>query len=223
MEQDYIYEATFDIEDFRGALCLGAVDLSETTDLACAKALLMKPDDSRKYILTKYFIPEEKLERSDDTGFGARYAEWARAGLLTIQPGNDLDLSGIADWYYSLYQDYGIRLYKCGYDQRFAKDFLKRMDEYGFEYEMILQNAITMSNATKLVEAELKSQNLNYNENEMDRWCFGNASIKVDNFGNVLIVKVKDQHGRRIDGAVTLAILIEMFRRNKSDFIGSLQ
>jgi phage terminase large subunit-like protein len=96
------------------------------------------------------------------------------------------------------------------------------MDEYGFDCEMIYQNAITMSNAIKLVEAELKNRNLNYNENEIDRWCFGNASLQADKFGNVLIVKVKNQHARRIDGAVTLAILFEIFRRYRTDFIQNL-
>ena len=64
--EDYTYEAKFDIEDFRGSYCLGAVDLAETTDLTSAKILLMKPGDKTKYIYGKYFIPEGKLKKSDD-------------------------------------------------------------------------------------------------------------------------------------------------------------
>ena len=40
--EDYNYVNSYDLEDFRGAFCLGAVDLSETTDLTCAKILMMK-------------------------------------------------------------------------------------------------------------------------------------------------------------------------------------
>ncbi len=216
MEGDYTYPATYDLETFRGAFSLGAVDLSETTDLTCAKVLLMKKDDRTKYVLTHYFIPESKLEKADDKAFGAHYAEWARAGHLTICEGNENDLSVVADWFYKLYAEYGIRLIKCGYDQRFAKDFLQRMDFYGFDYEMVYQNKLTLSNAMKLVEADLKDQLINYNENPIDRWCLGNASMEIDSLGNVMAVKINNQAQRRIDGAVTLIILYEMFRRYRT-------
>lgn len=95
--EDYDYGAVYDLEEFRGCICLGAVDLSETTDLTCAKILMMKPDDKTKYIHTMYFIPQSKLEDSDDWIAGARYKDWAKAGLLTITDGTDIDLSVVAD------------------------------------------------------------------------------------------------------------------------------
>jgi len=222
MEEDYVYPATFDIESFRGAFALGAVDLSETTDLTCAKVLLMRKDDKTKYVHTHYFIPQSKLERADDTGYGANYLEWARAGHLTICEGNENDLSHVADWFYKLYADYGIRIIKCGYDQRFAKDFLQKMDFYGFEYEMVYQNKLTLSNAMRLVEADMKDQLVNYNENPVDRWCLGNASMEIDSLGNVMAVKINNQAQRRIDGAVTLIILYEMYRRYKTALTNKL-
>lgn len=224
--EDYDYTAVYDLEDFRGACCLGAVDLSETTDLTCAKVLLMKKDDQTKYIYTMYFIPESKLENSDDWGAGARYKEWAKDGYMTITEGNDIDLSLVADWFYQLYKDYGIKLWRCGYDQRFCKDFLNRMGMYGWERTgdddsdmvMILQNAQTLSNAMKLCEADLKHRLVNYQENPVDKWCFKNAGIKVDNIGQCLCVKQGTQQAKRIDGAVTTIILYEMYRRYRTDF-----
>ena len=142
--EDYCYPATFDIEDLRGSFCLGHVDLAETTDLCCAKALVMKPNDSTKYILTQYFIPQRKLElENDDHEAGAKYKEWVKGGYITLCEGNDLDLSLPAEWFYRLQKEHGIKLYKCGYDQRFAKDWLAAMDAYGWskqygDVEMIL-------------------------------------------------------------------------------------
>jgi len=223
MEEDYVYPATYDLEDFRNCFALGAVDLSETTDLTCAKILLMRKDDKTKYIYTKYFIPESKLEKSPDAGFGARYPEWARAGHVSIHEGNENDLARVADWFYSLYTEYGIRLIKVGYDVKYAKEFLKRMDDYGFDCEMVAQNKLTLSNAMKLVEADLKSQLINYNENPVDRWCLGNASMEMDSLGNVMAVKINNQAGRRIDGAVTLIILYEIYRRYRTELNNKLQ
>lgn len=217
--EDYKYSAVYDLEQFRGALCLGAVDLSETTDMTSAKILLMKKDDRTKYIHQHYFIPESKLTDADDKAAGAKYKEWAKAGLLTICEGNDIDLTLVADWFFNLYKDYGIRLFVCGYDVRFSKEFLKQMDVYGFDCEMVIQNKQTLSNAMKLCEADLKAQFVNYNENEIDAWCLGNAAIDVDNLGNCQAVKIPGQPNKRIDGAVTLIILYEMYRRYRSDFV----
>lgn len=218
LPEDYKYEAVYDIESFRGAVALGAVDLAETTDLTSAKILLQRKDDNTKYIYSHYFIPESKLNDSDDKESGAKYAEWAKAGLLTICEGNDVDLTIVADWFYQLYKDYGIKLYKCGYDVKFSKDFLRRMDEYGFECEMVIQNKLTLSSAMKLVEADLHSRHINYNENPIDAWCLGNASMEMDSYGNVMAVKINNQQSRRIDGAVTLIIVYEIWRRYRSEF-----
>lgn len=221
--EDYTYEAKFDPEDFRGAICLGAVDLSETTDMTSAKILLMHRGDKTKYVLSHYWIPENKLRNYDDAKEGAHYKEWAKEGLLTICEGNDIDLSVVADWFYMLYKTYGIRLYKCGYDQKFSKDFLRQMEEYGFECDLVMQNRQTLSNAIKLVEQDLQSRYINYNEHPIDRWCLGNASIDIDNLGNVLLVKIPGQQGKRIDGAVTFVILYEEFRRCRSEFTAMMK
>lgn len=222
--EDYDYVAVYNLEDFRGCICIGAVDLAETTDLSAAKILLMKPDDSTKYIYSHYFIPENKLEDSSDKNQGAKYKEWAEQGLLTITEGNDIDLAIVADWFYSLYSDWNIKLWKCGYDQRFAKDWITKMDFYGWmktggddsDLIMINQNAQTLTNAIKLAEADFKHQLINYNENVMDKWCLRNAGIKVDDKGLALLVKMET--GKRIDGAVCLAILYEMYRRYRTEF-----
>ena len=219
--EDYDYKAVYDLEDFRGCIALGAVDLSETTDLTCAKVLLMRPEDNTKYIHTMYFIPESKLEDSSDRNAGAKYAEWARAGLITITEGNDIDLSRVADWFYSLYKDYNIKLWKCGYDQKFATDFLKRMEFYGWtkasgELVMIIQNAQTLSNAIKLLEADFTHQLVNFNDNEVDKWCLKNACLKVNDLQQCLITKAEPS--KRIDGAVCKAILYETYRQNRTEW-----
>lgn len=219
--EEYDYKAVYNLEDFKGCICLGAVDLSETTDLTSAKILMMRPGDRTKYIYSMYFIPESKLDDSDDRQAGAKYKEWAAEGYITITEGNDIDLAVVADWFYSLYKDYNIKLWKCGYDQRFAKDWINRMELYGWskasdDLVMILQNAQTLSNAIKLLEADFNHQLVNYNDNPVDKWNLGNASIKVNDLGQCLLVK--SEPSKRIDGAVCKAILYEMYRQNRTEF-----
>jgi phage terminase large subunit-like protein len=219
MPEDYRYPATYNIDELRGCICLGAVDLSETTDMTSARVLIVRKDDNTRYILQHYWIPEGKLESSDDKNAGAQYREWAQDGLLTICEGNDIDLTLVADWFYELYKQYGIMLYKCGYDVRFSREFVAKMESYGFECEVVLQSKQTLSNAVKLCENDFRSRLINYNENPVDMWTLGNAALEVDNYGNCQIVKIKGQPGKRIDGAVTYSIVYEMFRRYRSDII----
>lgn len=218
MLEDYDYPMQeFSPEDFRGALVLGAVDLSATTDLSSAKILLMRSEDKTKYILSHYWIPESKLESADDKEAGAAYQAWAKAGLLTIDEGNEINIAAIADWFYQLNREFGFRPYKIGYDQRFAKTFIERCAEYGFETEMLAQGR-ALSNAMKLVEADLKSRFINFNQNAIDKWCLANCCCAVDNVGNIQPVKIPGQQSKRIDGALTFIMLYEVYRRYKTDF-----
>ena len=113
---------------------------------------------------------------------------------------------------------YNIKIVKCGYDLRFAKDFINRMEEYGIETEIIQQNSNVMSNPMKWVEADFKSRLINYGDNEIDKWCFGNASMQVDNLGRVMCIKINNQPSKRIDGAVTLIILYATLQRFRSEY-----
>ena len=220
MLEDYDYpQEVKTLEDFRGCFALAAVDLAETTDLTNCKLLFMREGDPMKYVFSHYWIPEGKLEKSDDMSTGAQYKQWAKEGYLTICPGYDNELSIVADWIASLKRDYDIRVLRCGYDQRFAKDFLNRMEEYGIETEMIQQSKEVMSAPMKQVAAELKGRLINYGRNPVDMWTLGNAAMEIDNLGRVMCIKINKQHSRRIDGAVTLIILYATLQRFRSEFM----
>ena len=217
MPEDYSYDAPVDMEALRGAVCIGGVDLAETTDLSCAKAIVMVPGSPVKHTISQYWMPEGKLERSDDRSAGARYDQWARDGLIRICPGNYMDVSIVADWFFSLYQDWGIRPYKIGYDARFAGDFVQRCEAYGFDAELVYQSPEVLNTPIKMLEADLRSHHV-AGLSDMDRWCLSNACLKVDSRGNGLLVKADGLHSRRIDGAVALAIAYEAYRRCRSEY-----
>ena len=219
-ESEFTYKQEIkDLDEFRGCFCLAAVDLAETTDLTNCKLLFMREGDSTKYVYSHYWIPESKLTDSNDKAAGAEYQEWARQGHITITEGTMTDTALVADWLADLKRRYKIKIIKCGYDQRFSRDFLNRMDEYGIETELIQQAAPVLSTPMKWVEADFKKQAINYGLNPVDRWCLANACIQVNNLGQVMCVKVKGQHSRRIDGAVTLIILYATLQRFQSEFM----
>ena len=216
--EDYGYQQDpVSLEDFRGSFYLGAVDLSATTDLSNARILVMKPGSGKKYMMTRYWIPESKLTESDDKEAGADYANWARDGLLSIDEGNEINIEGIADWFFELFRDYGMKPLVIGYDQRFAKVFLEKCESYGFETEMLHQGRY-LSSAMKLTEADLKSRTIHYGENVIDKWCLQNTCCEVDNVGNIQPKKIPGQPSKRIDGALTMIMVEEVYRRHRSEY-----
>jgi phage terminase large subunit-like protein len=219
--EDYNYESSFDLEEFRNALCFCSVDIAETTDLCSAKMLFMKPNDDKKYIHSMYFIPEGKLSRANDKSAGAKYEEWAKKGLVRICDGNYIDTSVIADYFYSMYNTYGFRPYMTGYDSKFANEFINRMERYNFESECIWQRPEVMSQSINMVEADLNDR-LIVGLNEIDKWCISNSSLKIDSKGFGILEKIKGQVARKIDGAVTLCMAYEIFRRYKTEFLENL-
>ncbi len=216
--EDYSYKTEpVDLEEFRGGYYLGAVDLAATTDLANAKLLLMKPGDNKKYIVSRYYIPESKLENADDKSAGADYLGWARAGHVEIHEGNEIDISQIADWYFSMFMLYKLKPLRIGYDQRYAKPFLDRLADYGMETEMLAQGRY-LSNAMNLTERDLKARVIQ-GLNPVDLWCLGNTCCSMDNYGNIQPTKVPGINEKRIDGGVTLIMLEEVYRRYRADYL----
>lgn len=223
LPSDYNYETeVVNLEDFRDAVGIAGVDLSETTDLTSVKIILGKKGDKRKYILSHYWCPEGKLESSNDKQAGAEYLRWASEGYLTITKGTYIDLKEVMDWIFELEKQYGIRMYKIGYDKRFSNDFIERAEYYGYSERRkdpslirIEQTPETLHRANRLVEEELKGQYV-VGLNPMDHWCLGNAAITMNSKGLTLVNKIDNQSARRIDGAVSLIIAFETYIRYRT-------
>lgn len=218
MEKDIVNEKTFDLDDFRGAIALGAADLSETTDLTSTKIMLMRVGHKEKYIYQHYFIPESKVEELSESD-KKDYLQWAKDGYITICEGNEVDYSDVVAWFVKLYKDYGIRIFMTGYDRWNAKSFVSEMKDYGFDLEKIPQDPVNLSPGMKKVEADLKSNLIIYNNNPIDKWCLKNTCAKVNTLGMIMPMKPKDTGNKRIDGAVTLIILYAVLDRYRKDFM----
>lgn len=222
LERDYyMYDAPFNLEDFRGSWCIGAVDLSETNDTTNAKIMLRRAGDKNKYILSHYWIPESKIKEADDAESGAKYKEWEEMGFVTICKGHENDLSLVADWFHWLRQEYGIELFRCGYDQRFKQDWMKRMEYYGWNDKkdliLINQSPEVLHTANGQVETDLEHRVLQ-GLNDVDKWCFSNAALKVNGADKSLVVKIEGKKERKIDGAVCSVILQETMNRCNYDW-----
>ena len=222
---EYSYETEdFTLEQFRGSIALGSVDLSDTGDLTVAELLLMKRGSDTKYVVCQFFIPESKLKDKDN---GAKYQEWAHTinpqtgePYITVIQGNRINQKAVADWYQHLRTKFEIETYMIGYDPWHSDVFLLWCDKktgYGFNTMKIYQNSKLMSFPMKMVERDLAAKLINYGKNPILRYNFSNTSAKI--IGDMIMPeKIDGQYNRKIDGVVALIILYATLEKNETDF-----
>ena len=193
---------TFDLDMFRGAYCIGGVDLSITTDLTCASLLFMKRGDDRKYIMQMYWLPADKLtERVKQDKIP--YDKWFERGLLRLCAGNSINYSDVTAWFVETVKQYELFPAWIYYDSYSARYFVEEMQMQGFTMVRCIQGAKTLSLPMQMLGADLQAHKVNYNNNPILKWCLTNTGIQTDRNGN--IVPVKNQSPKqRIDGAAAL-------------------
>ena len=215
-EAEIINTKTFNIKDFAGAFYIAGNDFMETTDLCASKLLLMRPNDKTVYFYSRYWIPEAKLVLSPDD---VDYRQWERDGYLTIVEGNSVDSSIVADWQFELLKEYDLKPFKSGYDNRFAKDYIRRFEEI-FGKDILLnvpQEAKVLNNPMRRLEADLRDKLVNYNNCFGDLYCFRNTGIKLDTIGRMQPCKMHST--KRIDGTAAAVVAYTVLDWHRSEFM----
>ena len=193
---------TFDLEAFRGAYCIGGVDLSITTDLTCASLLFMRRGEDTKYIRQMYWLPADRLQervRQDKIP----YDKWFERGLLRLCSGNSINYADVTAWFVETVQQYELFPAWVYYDSYSARYFVEEMQMQGFTMIRCIQGAKTLSLPMQMLGADLQAHKVNYDNNPILKWCLTNTGIQTDRNGN--IVPIKNQSPRqRIDGTAAL-------------------
>lgn len=223
--EEYAYkQEPFTLNDFRGCVCLGSVDLSDCGDLTVSEALFMRRGDNTKYIVPQFFIPQSKLEDKDN---GAKYKEWSQTiNPVTGEPyvivikGNKINQKHVADWYQLLRDKFSIETITIGYDPWHSDIFLQWCDRktgYGFNTMKIYQNSKLMSYPMKTVERDLNAKLINFCNNPVMEYCFNNTSAEIKQ-DLIMPCKIDGQYSRKIDGVVALIILYATLEKNELTF-----
>lgn len=228
-EKHIVNIATFELDDFKNCWCIVGADLAETNDLCACTLLFMKPNDPVKYCHTMYFVTETKAGDGQSTDSPTNperrdYKQWADAGLCRIVKGNVIDDDVVANYLWEIYNKFGIRPYKAGYDQWHAKEFAKITSQhFGDNVPLKVKMTYEVLNVPmRTVEEDLRQKHLNYNNNEICRWCFRNTAVKHNNIGFVMPEKIAGYIGNKIDGTMSKIIAYAALRECKSAFIAKI-
>lgn len=193
---------TFDLEEFRGAYCIGGADLSITTDLTCASLLLMKRGSDKKYVVQMYWLPADNLQERV-TQDKIPYDKWAARGLLRLCAGNSINYSDVTAWFVETVKQYDLFPAWVYYDSYSARYFVEEMQMQGFTMVRCIQGAKTLSLPMQMLGADLQAHRVIYNNNPILKWCLTNTGVQTDRNGNIVPIKNQSPK-RRIDGAAAL-------------------
>ena len=195
--------------DTYGRSAYVGIDLSKRIDLTAAGIILpIDVDGIFKYVVRAHgFIPEDTVAVHEKTD-KVPYRAWAKAGHLTITPGDVVDYRFIESWIHETTDDLGVNVKELCYDPYNATHFAQDFDAQGITTVEVRQGMRTLSEPTKAFREEAYRGNILHEPNPLLDWAVSNAVTKRDHNENIILDKEKSTN--RID---PIAAVINAFSR----------
>ena len=188
-----------DPEMFRGSYCVGGFDLFRTTDLTAACVVIEK--DGELYVLSKFWLPEERIEDAIAAD-GVPYNIYIQRGLLQTSGSNIIDYHDVFNWFRQLVEEYEILPLKVGYDKYSAAYLVQDMDAYGFHMDDVFQG-YNLHPVIQETEGLLKDNKIHIGDNDLLKIHLFNSALKISTEkGKSKLVKIKPT--AHIDGMAAL-------------------
>lgn len=194
--------------DLYGRSAYVGIDLSKRIDLTAAGIIVPIVDSAIQYVVRAHgFIPEDTVAVHEKTD-KVPYRAWAKAGYLTITPGDVVDYRFIESWIHETTDDLGVNVKELCYDPYNATHFAQDFDAQGVTTVEVRQGMRTLSEPTKAFREEAYRGNILHEPNPLLDWAISNAVTKRDHNENIILDKEKSTN--RID---PIAAVINAFSR----------
>lgn len=189
----------FTLGDFRSCYCVGGVDLSQTTDLTAASAVIER--DRTLYVFTQFFMPRERLAKAS-ADEGVPYEAYVRAGYLTLSGEHFVDYRDVHAWFLRLVREFEIRPLYIGYDRYSSQYLVAELNSSGFRTDDVFQGT-NLSPILKEFEGMLKEGRVEIGQNQLLKAHLLNTAVAV-NSGDGRMKPVKIEPRLHIDGAASV-------------------
>lgn len=187
-------------EDFRGTYCVGGIDLSQTTDLTAAIAIIEKND--KLHVFAKFFLPAEKIEEATERD-GLPYQIYIERGILQPSGDNFVDYHDCMKWFTDLVEQYEILPLQIGYDRYSAQYLVQDMKSYGFHMDDVYQGD-NLWPVLQEMEGLFKDGRVTIGDNDLLKVHLLNSAIKMSTErGRGKLIKLNPT--AHIDGCAALA------------------
>jgi len=198
------------LDEMKGLLCYGALDLGSTSDLASEVLLFGKSNKCPETrVIPFFFVPEESIERRSRMD-RIPYDMWERQGFIIATPGNVIDYHFIRETIRQHRRDYIIG--EMGFDPWNATQLCQELMEDGIEMVEHRQGYISMSACTKELLKMVAGKEFAHGNNPVLAWMADNLVTSCDPAGNLKPDKSKARE--KIDGIVAFSMAIGRMNSN---------
>jgi len=191
---------TLTLADFKGCYGVGGIDLSQTTDLTAASAVIER--EGVMYGFCQFFMPTERYAKAIEED-NLPYDIYMQQGILTLSGDNHVDYRDVYDWFVKLQTEYKIYLLKIGYDRYSAQYLIADLKAFGFHMDDVFQG----DNLTPIIrefEGTIKDGKfIICGDNHLLKAHFFNVALKHNNEKRTFR-PVKIERRKRIDGFVSI-------------------
>ena len=191
---------TLDLESLRGCYCVTGIDLSQTTDLTAAVAVIEK--DGRLNVIAHFWMPSERIEQriAED---GVPYWNFIKRGFLSLSGENFVDYNDVYNWMTQLISEHELYPLKVGYDRYSSQYLVKDLEGAGFQCDSVYQGD-NLWPVLQEMEGLIKDGRIYIGDNDLLKSHLLNAAVKMSiERGRGRLVKINQR--ARIDGVAALA------------------
>ena len=203
-----------DIESLRGSYCVAGLDLSQTTDLTCACAVIEK--NGRLNVIAHFWMPAEKIDEATERD-GVPYWTYVKRGFLSLSGDNFVDYHDCYNWFTSLLSEKELYPLRVGYDRYSAQYLIKDLESSGFVCSDVYQGD-NLWPVLQELEGLIKDKSIYIGDNDLLKAHLLNAAVKISTErGRGRLVKINPT--ARIDGVAALTDAL-CVRQHDYDEIG---
>ena len=203
-----------DMAQLRGSYCVAGLDLSQTTDLTCACAVIEK--DGRLNVLAHFWMPAEKIDEATERD-AVPYWTYVKRGFLSLSGDNFVDYHDCYNWFTSLLSEKELYPLRVGYDRYSAQYLIKDLESSGFICSDVYQGD-NLWPVLQELEGLIKDGKIYIGDNDLLKAHLLNAAVKISTErGRGRLVKIHPT--ARIDGVAALTDAL-CVRQHDYDEIG---
>lgn len=199
VEWDKCGDPTLKEKDFLNLPCWVGVDLASKIDMNAVVRLYKKRIDGEThvYCFASYYLPERAIE----DGTNSQYDGWRRRELLTVTPGEVIDMDKIEDDVIELRDNRDLQevCYDPGHN---ATQWASHLDEEGLDMVEVRPSVMNFSEPLKWMEALVKAGRFHHDGNEIQTWMVSNVVVKYDAKDNIYPRKERPEN--KIDGVIAI-------------------
>ena len=187
------------LEDFAHNYAVGGIDLSQTTDLTSACAVIEK--DGILNVFAKFWLPKERIDEASERD-GVPYRIYIERGLLDPSGDNFVDYKDCYRWFVDLVERFEILPLVVGYDRYSAQYLIQDMNAYGFKCDDVYQGD-NLWGVMQEAEGLMKDGKVCIGDNDLLKMHFLNSAVKMSTErGRGRLIKVSPT--AHIDGMASL-------------------